>query len=224
MTIFSLAAMLASAVSEPCALPESMPQPSAMMAGEGDADWCLDGADPFVAAGPDLKPFRQLVWEREEPWHTVVTQWRRIAPDAPPAHWRKVFTRPAKVVLETGGLTEVLFQRLGDNLIVVTVNPAWRIGNAVCVGEGGESTGYLPEGVAPTEADQAGIEQMTGWESDMDPGNVMCVQLHPEGDVFTGSFRGPQGRPLPEIDDAYAATRLRAVAPGDIERWLAFNR
>ena len=224
MTISIFAALLASAVSGPCAIPESMPPPSEMMAGEGDEDWCLAGADPFAVAGPDMVPPRQLVWQRDVIEHTVITQWRRGPADAPPTGWTRVFTRPAKVTLAPGALREVLIQRLGDNLIVVTANPAWRIGNAICSGEGGESIGYLPAGIEPSDADRAGIADMSAGLNPMDPGNILCVLMAPDGEGWRGSFRGPQGRPLPEIDDVYADMLMRLTPPGDFEQHLRFNR
>lgn len=216
---FLLSALMGSAAPGPCTLPESMPVPNEAMAGEGDADWCLDGADPFAVAGPDLQPRRQLVWEDRGIDLVSITRWRR-GRDAPPEGWERVLSRSAKAV-GSGGFHEILFQKLGDNLIVVTANPAWRIGNAVCVGDGGASAGYLPAGVRATAADQAAMDGMM--RDDVDTGNIMCVLLTADGDSWRASFRGPQGRPLYEIDDYYSGTRMRVTAPGDVERYLGLG-
>ncbi|MCW3845753.1 hypothetical protein OF829_00770 [Sphingomonas sp. LB-2] len=203
-----------------CPVPESMPALSEAMAGEGDADWCLDGADPFAIAGPDGTP-RQLVW-RDETGRVSITQWRRGGPDAMPEDWERVATRRPKAV-QQGPFHEVLIQKLGDNVIVVTVNPAWRIGNAVCAGEGGASAAYLPAGIDPTAADRGVIDGLFGFD-DIDPGNVMCTLLHPDGDGWRPRLRGPQGRPLPEIDDYYAGTEIRVTPRGDYARNLGLSR
>lgn len=237
MIAFLLPALLMSAAPEPCKLPESMPEPSELVAGEGEDDWCLKGADPFAIAGPDLKPLRQLLVVDEGLDTVQLVQWRRDGADPVPGDWREMF-RVAATLTSPGEFSEVLVQRAGDNLIVVTVNPAWRVGNAVCFGEGGPMTGYLPAGVSPTEEDRYAIERMTAPRqpvstpapdiaatagSTLDPSNIMCTLLTAEGDIYRPRFLGPGGRPMFD-EERYADMRWRSVAPGDYARHLRFNR
>lgn len=218
---FLLSALLASTVPGPCTVPESMPALSEATAGEGDADWCVSGADPFAAAGPDLQPARQLL-VTDSDGKTTVIQWRRQITIELPSGWRKVQVARPTTASNTD-FHEVLFQRLADTLIVVTINPAWRVGNAVCVGEGGIQIAFQRDGKTLTERDRELVAAMASGASDLDPGNVMCTQLARDGDTYRATFHGAGGRPLPEVDDYYAGTTFRPVPLGDYERLLGVS-
>jgi hypothetical protein len=249
---FLAVALFASAAPGRCTVPESMPKLNEAMVGEGETDWCMMGADPFAVAGPDLDPLRQVVIRDPETRRVQIVQWRRSAHDLLPASWERVFARPA-VSAPRGEFAEVLIQVAGDTLIIVTTNPAWRIGNAVCAGEGGTSAGYLPTGRRATVADRGAITRLTARPDDGEPslaistgqgrelnpdeieqgaavarpinsGNIMCTLLVGDGEGYRLSFYGPQGKPLADVDDFYRQARARIVASGDYEVRLGVNR
>lgn len=223
---FFLSAAMLSAAPEPCAVPESMPAPSEQFEGAGDADWCLAGADIFSLAGPDARPLQQVSIEMPIAGQSdsvfQITQWRRGAPEVP-AGWRAIQSDPGLEVAQTA-FHEILYQRFGGHMIVVTINPAWRIGNAICTGEGGPSTAYLPAGVTPTQDDHAVLAGFEDAWQQRDMGNIMCTLMTRDADGYTMRFRGPQGRPLPEIDGFYAEARVRLTPTGNIEALLGVSR
>ena len=218
-----LSALLLAATPMPCTVPESMPAPSEMMAGEGDADWCLAGDDIFALAGPDAVPARQVASFNPDTDLAQIVQWRRGPPDPPPTTWIRQSSFPGLGVPQ-GAFDEILIQRLADHVIAVTVNPAWRVGNALCTGEGGPTTLYLPEGIEPSDADRALIERMDEDLGRHEPGNILCTLFTRDGDGYAMRFRGPQGRPLPEIDDYYSSMRAHVAPPGDFDRHLRLSR
>lgn len=251
MIEFFLPALLMNAAPEPCKLPESMPAQSERVAGEGEPGWCLKGVDPLAVAGPDLVPLRQWLVTDDAVDSVQLVQWRRNGADPMPGDWRETF-KVAATATSPGEFSEVLVQRAGDNLIVVTVNPAWRVGNAVCFGEGGPMSGYLPAGVEASEADRDAIERMTaprqaesppapdsmatvdnydvletltgGGGSSLNPSNMMCTLLTLDGDVYRPRFHGPGGRPMFDYEDYYDEMHWRPMAPGDIARHMRVSR
>ncbi|MEZ0242713.1 MAG: hypothetical protein ACAH11_05020 [Sphingomonas sp.] len=225
MIVMFLSAALTAASPIPCPIPESLPAPIESLAGAGDPDWCMKGEDVFSQAGPNAHPMRQIALGDLTTDVFQVLQWRSGAPTPVPADWRQVFEAPGRV--GTGGpgmFEERLIQRFGDNLITITPNRAWRIGNAVCAAEGGPIIAYLPRGIAPTEGDQQWIDALPGTRSSLEPDAVMCMLLTRDVDGYRMNFRGPQGRPLYDVDDFYQNSRARIVAPGDFERYLGINR
>jgi hypothetical protein len=223
MIVMFLSAALTAASPIPCPIPESLPPPIESMEGAGDPDWCIGGEDVFAQAGPDAKPARQLAVADRELGLYQVLQWRTGPPTPIPVNWEAVYTAPGRGGAR-GMFEERLFQRFGDNLITVTPNRAWRIGNAVCSAEGGPIAAYLPQGVEPSAGDREWIEKLPDTRGDLDPDAVMCMLLTREADGFRMTFHGPQGRPLYEITDFYQHSRARIVAPGDFERYLGISR
>lgn len=219
MIVTLMSAALATSSLIPCPVPESLPPPIESMEGAGDADWCLGGEDVFAQAGPDASPARQIAVGDREMGLFQVLQWRRGRPTQVPADWQQVFEAPGRGG-EPGMFEERLIQRFGDNLITITPNRAWRIGNAICAAEGGPITAYLPKGVEPTHGDNEWIDALPSTRMDLDPNAVMCMLLIRDVDGYRMQFRGPQGRPLYEIDDFYQNARAKIVPPGDYERWL----
>jgi len=114
------------------------------------------------------------------------------------------------------------------------------------VGEGGPMTGYVPAGAELNETDRQVIRQLTAPEtvkakeevtgadyaasvevesvSGLDPANIMCTLLTLDGDTYRSTYRGPGGRPLPEIDDYYAEARWHRLAPDEFAEALPLSR
>jgi hypothetical protein len=188
--------------------------------GQVEPRWCEQGVDLFALAGPDVNPPQQVVMRDEgggyldryqhEPW-------------TPPAGWRLLGSRAGSAPPH-GEFYNVQVQFEGKRLVLITQNPAWRIGKAICITESGPTAVYLVAEGRPTGADLAAMHRLIGEPQRQPPATLCVTAFARKGGDYTVRFHNTSGRSADSLNEIYAGTSMRIVPRGPIEAYRPVTR
>jgi len=183
-------------------IPPDAPQ---LPVGAVEPEWCTTGIDLIGRLGLGDQAEREIAVTLPG-GQGYAMRFQRGA-FVPPAGWRVIDTLPGKAPAQ-GGFSEILVDRRSDRVMIVTTNPAWQVGNAICLAEGGTDIAYLVVPGEPTDADLAQVKSDLTERKYRQPATV-CLNAWEEGPGYRFTFHDSRGRTAREMDEAYAGTEIR---------------
>lgn len=213
MTFLLLAALLAD-----CPLTDpsgKVPPPGGnYKSGKVEPGWCMAGIDLPGFAGPDAPVPMEIVTHYTET--SVSVERLQREPFAPPPTWQRMGQAPLAGPA-FGDFTDMLVQFHGKRVVMVTANPAWRVGKAICTIELGPTTVYLVGSAEPDAEDKEAIESELSEAMRRPPPSTVCFGAVAAADGYRYRFHSPSGAAADEVDKSYADTLIEIVPAGDPE-------
>jgi hypothetical protein len=184
--------------------------------GKVEPGWCMAGVDLFARVGPDARAPMQLLVGFPAGRSVERLQTGLFAA---PAHWQKM-GMVARNALANGALADILFQFHGKRVVTVTRNPAWRVGNAVCVTESGPIDVYLVGKAPPDAEDREMIDQQVNGAWRKAVPSTICYNAIPASDGhYRLRFHNVRGAVADDVNEAYADSPAKFLPARDIERY-----
>ena len=185
---------------------------------EAEPGWCLQGIDLAGQVGTALRPRMMMAVSGENSSYLLFYQTRDYRA---PLDWIKVGdTIPAAAPLN-GDFNEVMIQFFGRTLVVVTVNPAWRVGNAICSSEVGPITVYLGDRREGRLDDIVpGMRMSKAFAANQGRSRATtCTTAFAADGAYRLRFHDTRGHAGRSLDAAYESMRMRLVRPGNFEAY-----
>lgn len=179
--------------------------------------WCGEGVDLAGRVAPDAPEPGQMVIDVPATGKTFVLLYRHGA-FVPPPGWREMGRFP-ETAPPNGDFTEMMIQFYETKLVLVTSNPAWRVGNAICSTETGPMMVYLADAETASEDEAAARAFVRDLARSERVSSTLCTTALPAGDGYRLRFHDTRGRPGTDMEEAYADARMRFVPRGDFDAY-----